>query len=33
VFESPVNIAFDHAEIRLHTLKAVMVATLAGIEV
>ncbi|MDW8351171.1 MAG: ornithine carbamoyltransferase [Anaerolineae bacterium] len=29
VFESPVNIAFDQAENRLHTIKAVMVATLA----
>jgi len=28
VFESPVNIAFDQAENRLHTIKAIMVATL-----
>ncbi len=28
VFESPYNIAFDQAENRLHTIKAVMVATL-----
>lgn len=30
VFESPANLAFDEAENRLHTIKAVMVATLAG---
>ncbi len=30
VFESPYNIAFDEAENRMHTIKAVMVATLAG---
>ncbi len=29
VFESPANVAFDEAENRLHTIKAVMVATLA----
>ena len=29
VFESPANIAFDQAENRLHTIKAIMVATLA----
>jgi ornithine carbamoyltransferase len=29
VFETPVNIAFDQAENRMHTIKAVMVATLA----
>ena len=29
VFESPLNAAFDQAEIRMHTIKAVMVATLA----
>ena len=28
VFESPASIAFDQAENRLHTIKAVMVATL-----
>ncbi|MBS6934961.1 MAG: hypothetical protein KH147_07140, partial [Actinomyces graevenitzii] len=28
VFESDVNIAFDQAENRMHTIKAVMVATL-----
>jgi ornithine carbamoyltransferase len=28
VFQSPVNIAFDQAENRLHTIKAIMVATL-----
>ncbi len=28
VFESPANVAFDEAENRLHTIKAVMVATL-----
>ena len=30
VFESRANIAFDQAENRLHTIKAIMVATLAG---
>lgn len=30
VFESPANFAFDEAENRMHTIKAVMVATLAG---
>jgi ornithine carbamoyltransferase len=29
VFETPMNIAFDQAENRMHTIKAVMVATLA----
>jgi ornithine carbamoyltransferase len=29
VFETPVNIAFDQAENRMHTIKAIMVATLA----
>ena len=28
VFSSPANIAFDQAENRLHTIKAVMVATI-----
>jgi ornithine carbamoyltransferase len=28
VFRSPANIAFDQAENRLHTIKALMVATL-----
>jgi ornithine carbamoyltransferase len=28
VFESPANIAFDQAENRLHTIKAILVATL-----
>ena len=31
VFESPTSIVFDQAENRLHTIKAVMVATLAGV--
>jgi ornithine carbamoyltransferase len=30
VFESPASIVFDQAENRMHTIKAVMVATLAG---
>ena len=30
VFESPVNICFEQAENRMHTIKAVLVATLAG---
>ena len=30
VFESPASIVFDQAENRLHTIKAVMVATLDG---
>ena len=30
VFESPASVVFDEAENRLHTIKAVMVATLAG---
>jgi ornithine carbamoyltransferase len=29
VFRSPANVAFDQAENRLHTIKAVLVATLA----
>ena len=29
VFNSPANIAFDQAENRLHTIKAILVATLA----
>jgi ornithine carbamoyltransferase len=28
VFESPMSVVFDEAENRLHTIKAVMVATL-----
>jgi ornithine carbamoyltransferase len=32
VFETPVNIAFDQAENRMHTIKAIMVATLADPE-
>jgi ornithine carbamoyltransferase len=28
VFESPASIVFDEAENRLHTIKAVMIATL-----
>jgi ornithine carbamoyltransferase len=30
VFESPASIAFDQAENRMHTIKAILVATLAG---
>jgi len=30
VFSSPANVAFDQAENRLHTIKAIMVATLTG---
>ena len=30
VFESPASLVFDEAENRMHTIKAVMVATLAG---
>ena len=30
VFESPASVVFDEAENRMHTIKAVMVATLAG---
>ncbi len=30
VFESPVSIVFDQAENRMHTIKAILVATLAG---
>lgn len=30
VFESPASIVFDQAENRMHTIKAVLVATLAG---
>jgi ornithine carbamoyltransferase len=30
VFESPYSIVFDQAENRMHTIKAVMVATLGG---
>ena len=32
VFESPASVVFDEAENRMHTIKAVMVATLAGEE-
>lgn len=31
VFESPRNVAFDQAENRMHTIKAVMVASLSGL--
>ena len=30
VFESPRSIVFDQAENRMHTIKAILVATLAG---
>lgn len=30
VFESPASIVFDQAENRMHTIKAVLVATLGG---
>jgi ornithine carbamoyltransferase len=30
VFESPANVAFEQAENRMHTIKAILVATLAG---
>ena len=30
VFESPASIVFDQAENRMHTIKAIMVASLAG---
>ena len=32
VFESPASVVFDQAENRLHTIKAIMVATLSGLE-
>jgi ornithine carbamoyltransferase len=32
VFESPASVVFDQAENRLHTIKALMVATLAGLD-
>ena len=32
VFESPASIVFDEAENRMHTIKAVMAATLGGID-
>ena len=31
VFESPLNIAFEQAENRMHTIKAILVSTLAEI--
>ena len=30
VFESPASIVFDQAENRLHTIKALMIATIGG---
>jgi ornithine carbamoyltransferase len=30
VFESPASIVFDEAENRMHTIKAILIATLAG---
>jgi ornithine carbamoyltransferase len=30
VFESPASIVFDQAENRMHTIKAVLVATMVG---
>ena len=33
VFESPASVVFDEAENRLHTIKAILVATLSGLEV
>ena len=33
VFESPASVVFDEAENRMHTIKAVMAATLADIEI
>ena len=33
VFESPQSIVFDEAENRMHTIKAVMLATLGGADV
>ena len=33
VFEGPQSIVFDEAENRMHTIKAVMAATLAGLEI
>ena len=30
VFESPASVVFDQAENRMHTIKALLVATLAG---
>lgn len=32
VFESPASVVFDEAENRLHTIKAIMVATLTGVD-
>ncbi|MBP3880458.1 MAG: ornithine carbamoyltransferase, partial [Lachnospiraceae bacterium] len=32
VFESPQSVVFDEAENRMHTIKAVMVATLGNLE-
>jgi ornithine carbamoyltransferase len=31
VFESPLNIAFEQAENRMHTIKAILVSTLADL--